>query len=65
MCTLCEDISCAGEQNVTFNSGASLAIMVNDPSSLVEMAHPWGHSADYLLIQDSQTSAQQSFTSAL
>lgn len=41
MRTLCKDISCAGEQNVTsLNSGASIAIMVNDPSSLVEMAHP-------------------------
>lgn len=40
-CTLCKDISCAGEQNVTLlNSGASIAILVNDPSSLVEMAHP-------------------------
>lgn len=26
--------------------------MVNDPSSLDEMAHPQGHSADYILIQN-------------
>lgn len=53
MCALCKDISCAGEQDVALlNSGASIAIMVNDPYSLVEMAHPLGHSADYLLIQE-------------
>lgn len=53
MCPLCKNISCAEEQNVTLlNSGASIAIMVNEPSSLVEMAHPLGRSADYFLIQD-------------
>lgn len=42
-------VQSAGEHNVTLlNSGASIAIMVNDPYGLVEMAHPLGHSADAL-----------------
>lgn len=54
MALLCPDISCAREQNVALlNSGGSFAIMLNDPSSLVEMAHPQGRSADHLLIHDS------------
>lgn len=50
MRALCQDISCAREQSATLlNSGA---IMVNDPYSLVEMAHPSGCWGDYLLIQE-------------
>lgn len=41
MCSVCEDISCAIEQSATLLIlGAPSAIMVNDPYSLVEMAHP-------------------------
>lgn len=51
MSSQCIEITYAGEQNVTLlNSGASIVIMVNDPYSLVEIAHPLGHSAEYLLV---------------
>lgn len=53
MCAVCEDISCAIEQSATLLIlGAPSAIMVNDPYSLVEMAHLLWCCADYLLIQE-------------
>lgn len=53
MCAVCKDISCAIEQSATLLIlGAPSAIMVNDPYSLVEMAHLLWCCADYLLIQE-------------
>lgn len=53
MCVVCEDISCATEQSATLLIlGAPSAIMVNDPYSLAEMAHPLWCCEDYLLIQE-------------
>lgn len=53
MRAVCEDISCAIEQSATLLIlGAPSAIMVNDPYSLVGMAHPLWSCADYLLIQE-------------
>lgn len=45
----CADVLCAAEQDVTLlNSGAFMAIMVNEPYCLVEAANPLGH-CDFLI----------------
>lgn len=53
MCADCEDISCAIEQGATLLIlGTPSAIMVNDPYSLEEMAHPLWRGQDDFLIQE-------------